>query len=134
MIPETKDLVFQFLIKHLQICSYKFFYRILGQKLCLAMLYKFSNSSPIISFFNLYLINQLSPFGPISEIDCCQVILFFLFRFLLSSIFAIQLSTNTASSLEKIVKIATGLGDIHDILKRLLSAIICRPFSININV
>ena len=34
-------LVFEFLIKHLHICSYNFSYRISNQDVCLTMLYKF---------------------------------------------------------------------------------------------
>ena len=48
----TNDLVFQFLIKHLHICSYKFSYRKSDPEICSAMLCKFCNFSPIFSYLN----------------------------------------------------------------------------------
>ena len=49
------DLVFQFLIEHRHVCSYKVLYRISDQeksdqKLGSAMLYKYCDYSPIFSF------------------------------------------------------------------------------------
>ena len=107
LLPVNK-LSFSFLIKHLHIC-YNFFYKISDQEICSAMLYKFCNFSPFFIFLcwfcqvksdfesckqwmwelsKFYLINRLNAFRPISEIDWCQVIFVFLFRFLLSGIFA----------------------------------------------
>ena len=45
------ELIFQFLIKYLRICSYKFSYRTSDQEISSAMLYKFCNFSPIFSIF-----------------------------------------------------------------------------------
>ena len=113
-LPSVNALVFKFLVKYLHICSYKFSYRISDQEICSAMLCWFcnsnffillcwfghSNKNPILghiskvvnSGYKNYVIcisqNDLSPFSPFSEIDCYQVIFVFLFRFLLSVIFA----------------------------------------------
>ena len=45
------DLVFQFLIKYLHICCYKFSYRISNQEIRSAMPFRFCNFPPTFSFF-----------------------------------------------------------------------------------
>ena len=110
------DLFFRFLLEHQPIC-YKFSNRVSNQEICSSMLYQnivlennFVAFFPIFSFFNADLakdynyrvvncrsknyvifISQinLSPFWIISEKVWCYVIQVFLFRFLLSGIFAI---------------------------------------------
>ena len=109
----VNDLIFQFSIKHLHICSYKFSYRISHQKIWSAILCNFCNFcflQYVQSFMLIWLFQEksyfslnvckvlnsvykyyvicissvnLSLFGPISEMDWCQWYLFFYLGFCL---------------------------------------------------
>ena len=50
-LPPINDSAFQFLVKHLHICSYKFSYRKSDPEIYSAMLNKFCIFSPIFKFF-----------------------------------------------------------------------------------